>query len=177
MRCKELEELFENLGEHDYDQNDVSPEDVDYNCIAWAAGEKHRRWWPTKLGGYWWPPQLPQEEETQENFIRAFELLGYRVCKNGNLESGIQKVAMYVDVKGVPTHMARQTGSGIYIWWSKCGDFQDIKHNALLALEGEKLKNGESGYGRATVFLHRRTDGRPFLKDRIFLIVKKLLGR
>src|ERR1017187_4287391 len=60
------------VAEHDYDHNDVSPQDSRYNCIAWAAGEQRRRWWP---------PQLPQEEVTKENFIRAFELLGYRRCK------------------------------------------------------------------------------------------------
>jgi hypothetical protein len=178
MRCKELEDLFENLGEHDYDQNDVSPQDNRYNCIAWAAGEKHRRWWPTKLGGYWWPPQLPPDEETKENFIRAFELLGYRVCKSSSRKQGFDKLAMYLDAHGIPTHMARQLDSGEFVWWSKCGvDLEDIKHKTLAVLEGEKLKNGESGYGRAIIFLHRRKDGKPFLNDRIISIIKKLLGR
>ena len=45
MRCPHLEHLFENL-RLDYDQNDVSPATPRYNCIAWAAGENHRRWWP-----------------------------------------------------------------------------------------------------------------------------------
>jgi hypothetical protein len=175
MRCKEIEDLFENLGEHDYDQKDVSPQDINYNCIAWAAGENHRRWWPTKrLGGYWWPPQLPQDEETKENFICAFELLGYRVCKNSNRKEGLEKIAMYLDPQGIPTHMARQIDSGGFIWWSKCGDFEDIKHKTLFALEGEKFKNGESGYGNAIVFLHRRRDGKPFLKDRIISVLKKI---
>jgi hypothetical protein len=177
MRCKHLEDLFENLGEHDYDHDDVSPDDIRYNCIAWAAGDNQRRWWPVKLGGYWWPPQLPPDEETQENFIRAFALLGYRVCNNASLEKGIEKVAMYVDTKGIPTHMARQLDSGQFIWWSKCGvDFEDIKHKTLFALEGEYHKDGEPGYGRAIVFLKRRRDGRPFLADRIRGFVSRLLG-
>jgi len=170
MRCEHLEKLFENLGEQDYDHNDVSPQDLNYNCIAWAAGEKHRRWWPTKLGGYWWPPQLPPDEETQQNFISAFELLGYRVCKHSKLESGLEKVAIYIDSQGVPTHMARQIESGV--WWSKCGvRGEDIKHKTLAALEGT------NGYGKAVVFLKRRRDGNPFLTDRILSILKKLLGR
>lgn len=178
MRCKHLEGLFENLGEHNYDHNDVSPQDLNYNCIAWAAGDNRRRWWPTKLGGYWWPPQLPQDEETQENFIHAFELLGYRLCRHSKRKNGIEKVALYVDAKGIPTHMARQLDSGIWAWSSKCGvALEDIKHDDLFALEGYKLKNGEDGYGKAVVFLHRRRDGKPFLKDQILSTIKKLLGR
>jgi hypothetical protein len=177
MRCKHLEDIFENLGEHDYDHDDVSPQDIRYNCIAWAAGEDHRRWWPVLLGSYWWPPQLPKDEETQENFIRAFELIRYRVCRNPKLEAGIEKVAMYVDAKGIPTHMARQLESGEFIWSSKCGvDFEDIKHRTLFALEGANFKNGDPGYGRAIIFLRRRRDGKPFLADRIKLLISRLFG-
>lgn len=50
MRCPHLEQIFENLGEQDYDHNDVSPATTQYNCIAWAANENYRRWW--NMGGY-----------------------------------------------------------------------------------------------------------------------------
>lgn len=178
MRCIEIESFFKNLGEDDYDQNDVSPQDIRYNCIAWAAGDNTKRWWPTNLGGYWWPPELPKDEETKENFIRAFELIGYRQCKHERRERGIEKVALYLDSKGIPTHMARQIESGDFVWWSKCGvDLEDIKHKSLFSLEGEKFNNGEPGYGKAVIFLHRRRDRKPFLKDRIISIVRGVLGR
>ncbi|SRR6266478_2827046 len=171
MRCPHLETIFENLGEHDYDRDRVSPADLRYNCIAWAAGENHRRWWPIRLGGYWWPPQLPPEDETLENFIRAFELLGYRKCRwrKSKLENGIEKIAIFVDDKEVPTHAARQLDSGM--WTSKCGvQLEDIEHKTFAALEGR-------AYGLVAVFLKRRRDGKPFLADRIRALINKILSK
>lgn len=45
-----LEELFPGLRETEYTL--TSPEDRGYNCIAWAAGDLSRWWWPdaTALG-------------------------------------------------------------------------------------------------------------------------------
>jgi hypothetical protein len=164
MRCYHLEALFENLGENDYDHNDVSPALPTYNCIAWAAGDMTRRWWPFSLGGFWWPPELPPDEETLDNFIRAFELLGYRKCKTSAFKKGIEKVALFVDNKGVPTHAARQRESGD--WTSKCGPLEDIQHKTLHAVEGVE-------YGTVAVFLKRRKDRKPFLRDRILLLAKR----
>src|SRR5437899_10500914 len=133
MRCHLLESLFENLGEGGYDHDRVSPRSIEYNCLAWAAGDVQRRWWPIDLGGWWWPPQLPKEE-TLENFIRAFESLGYTRCGHANLETGIEKVALFVDEQGVPTHAARQLESGA--WTSKCGQLEDIEHKTLVNIQG-----------------------------------------
>ena len=170
MRCLEIEKYLENLGPDDYDQDDVSPQSDDYNCMAFAiVGITNKPWWPSKRwkDDYEWPPHLPRVEyghETVENFIQAFETKGYKVCRNGKLKKGIEKVAIFT-VCGVPKHFARQLESGI--WTSKCGDYEDIKHFTLPPIEGKN-------YGKVEVYLHRRRDGKPFLKDVIMTWLKKL---
>ena len=37
----------------------TSPRTVAYNCIAWAAGETQRKWWPDKMGVAYWPRGVP----------------------------------------------------------------------------------------------------------------------
>jgi hypothetical protein len=51
----------------------TSAEAEDYNCIAWAAHDTERWWWPS--GGFW-PPGLV-EEETLNAFEAAYGTLGY----------------------------------------------------------------------------------------------------
>ncbi len=125
----------------------TSPEDVRYNCIAWAAGptEVRRRWWPAPSPYYYWP--VEPREETVAGFIRAFGRLGYAVCDTGDLEPGYEKLPIYVDNTNTPTHMARQLPSGD--WTSKLGELEDIQHPTLDQLSG-------SQYGRVVQFLKRK---------------------
>ena len=44
---------------------------------------------------------------TLDAFIQAFQSIGYEVCASDNLESGFQKIAIYADSTGKPTHAAR----------------------------------------------------------------------
>jgi hypothetical protein len=141
MRCYLLESELENLKGTGYDKNPVSrktpPYPLGYNCIAFAAGidcgtgqGEYRPWWPhpTKFLFYW-PPHLPREPvgaETLQNFIRAFEWKGYKLCENGVHEAGVEKVVIFLK-NNIPTHSARQLESGI--WTSKCGRLQDIQHD------------------------------------------------
>lgn len=46
-----------------------------------------------------------------------------------------EKIAIYVDDSGDPSHAARQTSSGK--WTSKIGELEDIEHGSLSDLEGE----------------------------------------
>lgn len=120
----------------------------EYNCIAYAAGDTQNWWWPSRYA--YWPAGLPHAR-TLDNFIRAFQGLGYEISDNEQAERGYEKVAIYVDDQGRPTHAARQTESGA--WCSKLGDFEDIEHETLGGLE-------DSDYGHVAKVLKRtRTDG------------------
>jgi len=105
-----------------------------YNCIAWAAGDTQRNWWP--INGYW--PDGVLRAETVPAFMEAYETLGYRLCFDEHLEEGVEKIALYGtrDQNGVitPTHAARQLQSGL--WTSKLGPFEDISHNTLNDVNG-----------------------------------------
>jgi hypothetical protein len=121
----------------------TSPASFHYNCIAWAAGETHRWWWPdASLSAYW--PDSAQRTETLAAFIEAFASLGYGKCDDGEAESGVEKIAIYVR-DGKPTHAARQLKDGT--WTSKLGRDIDISH-ALRGLEGP-------AYGNVVAFARR----------------------
>jgi hypothetical protein len=118
---------------------------VEYNCIAWAAGEVDRWWWPDSMGQHYWPPSAPRQE-TLDAFVAAFSTLGYQVCSDATIESGFEKVAIYSNGEK-PTHAARQARDGS--WLSKLGPNVDITHT----LDG--LVGGV--YGNLACFLKRPT--------------------
>jgi hypothetical protein len=103
-----------------------------YNCIAWAAGDTKNWWWPDFFGIGKWPPGVPRSE-TVEAFTKAFETLGYKICSDGAVEVGFEKVAIYAKLQAggsyAPTHMAIQLANGY--WSSKLGPFEDIEHSDL----------------------------------------------
>jgi hypothetical protein len=119
-----------------------------YNCIAWAAGDTQRWWWPDdpRIGYGYWPPGVVREE-TLNAFIAAYRTLNYHPCSGPDLEKGFEKIALYVDLIGVPTHAARQLPNGY--WTSKLGDFEDIEHKTLDCLNGQL-------YGSPVIYLRRR---------------------
>ena len=140
--------------------NDItSSRTPDYNCIAYAAKDETSWWWPTppwltamyRLPRHHWPEGLSREHPpTVENFLRAFEIQGFSRCKTEDHEYGYEKVALYVNADGTPTHMARELGDGI--WHSKLGSEQDIRHYGLHAVENQE-------YGKASHFLRKRIPG------------------
>jgi hypothetical protein len=97
----------------------TSPASIDYNCIAWAAGQQDVWWWPDSMGVGYWPAGVLREE-TIEAFVLAFQSLGYAVCDSDELELGFEKVAIYAIAEDVPTHAARQLSNGK--WTSKLGE-------------------------------------------------------
>jgi hypothetical protein len=121
----------------------TSPKTPRYNCIAWAAGDQTRWWWPDANSQYFWPPGVPREESL-DAFVQAFRALGFVLCDDASFEQGCEKVAIYT-IFGSPTHAARQLGpSG---WTSKLGPQEDITHH----LEG--VQGAE--YGTVTAVLKR----------------------
>jgi hypothetical protein len=122
----------------------TSPPDQSYNCIAWAAGDASRWWWPVQHPFAFWPATVPRTVELS-SFVALFESLGYELCADGDLDKGFLKVALYADANGIPTHAARQLENGQ--WTSKVGRIEDISHS-LYGLEG-------GGYGSVVRFLKR----------------------
>jgi hypothetical protein len=137
-----LEALFPGLQHSVY--HVTSPADDVYNCIAWAASDKSRWWWPDTGAHRYWPAGLLRDESLSA-FQAALASLGYSVCTGEDLEAGFEKVALFADVAGFPTHAARQLPNGR--WTSKLGELEDIER-ALHALEGVE-------YGLATVIMKR----------------------
>ena len=123
----------------------TSPADPVYNCFAWAAGSVTDWWWPLdNVPRCYWPPEVPREI-TLDAFCAAFLTLGYIRCADETHEPGFDRLALFADAHGVPTHAARQLPSGR--WTSKLGQAEDIEHE-LRALEGEI-------YGAVVLFLKR----------------------
>jgi hypothetical protein len=111
----------------------TSPSDPQYNCAGWAAGETHRWWDPTSGGGYYWPAGVAQDQSVAA-LIAVFATLQYQPCSDPRLEPEAEKLAIYADAQGLPTHVARQLLSGA--WTSKLGGSEDVEHATLAALEG-----------------------------------------
>lgn len=127
-----LESKFPNLRETGYQI--TSPDTDVYNCVAWAAGDTERWWWPDALEQDYWPVGV-KRERTLAAFTEAFKTLGYRICQDAFLENGFEKIAIYVDENGKPTHTTRQLHNGH--WTSKIGSTEDIEHD-LEGLTGEE---------------------------------------
>jgi len=146
----EIEANFPNLRRGEYEK--TSENTAVYNCIAHAAEDDSLWWWPDQGVGIYWPPEAPQEE-TIESFIQAYGTIGYKVCdkERRNAEPGFQKIAIYVDEEGVPTHAARQLPSGL--WTSKLGKAEDIQHDTLEAVESDPVIG--LGYGKVALILRR----------------------
>lgn len=119
----------------------TSPPSSRYNCIAWAAGDETRWWWPDAImlarKLCYWPPNIPVEV-TFDAFFQAYGLLGYQMCQDGSLEYGFQKIAIFGqrNFLGVlePTHAAFQRQDGR--WTSKLGPHEDVEHNTVAAVSG-----------------------------------------
>lgn len=102
----------------------TSAKDDLYNCIAWAAGVTDEWWWPFGAKTHW--PSGVTRALTPEAFQAAFATLGYEACEGEGNEVGFQKVALFADPQGKPTHAARQLSAGR--WTSKLGRSEDIEH-------------------------------------------------
>ncbi len=140
-----FEGLFPGLAGGDY--RVTSPPNPDYNCIAWAAGATGAWWWPGQdVQKEYWPAGVPRER-TRDAFVAAFAVVGYALCDGDGLEPGYEKIALFADTEGRPTHAARQlVPSGR--WTSKLGKREDIEHN---------LRDLEGGlYGSVVLIMKRR---------------------
>jgi hypothetical protein len=79
-------------------------------------------------------------------FLDVYRLSGYESCSGWTMEDGYEKIALYADSSGLPTHAARQLPGGR--WTSKLGRHVDIEHADRYALQG-------SDYGSPVFFMRR----------------------
>jgi hypothetical protein len=176
-RLPHLEQAFPLLAAAGYEKTSEHtgqpPKDGAYNCIAWAAHDSKRWWWPNSYN--YWIPWIQREEQIS-CFVKTFRWLGYRECSNSRLEFGFEKVALYAmhnsgspmlpptdqrDLKNwIPKHMARQLRDGT--WTSKAGASEDIRHFTLDAVESygrywdaQTRTWQHIGYGCAVLFMRR----------------------
>lgn len=131
----------------------TSPKSNRYNCIAWAVGETTVFWWPDPVAivnrEAVWPSGVPIECSF-EAFKMAFATQRFEPCLDGDLEVGIEKIAIYGKVGKTgaiePSHAALQLPDGT--WTSKLGRNVDICHTLPSVLEGPQ-------YGMAMHFMKR----------------------
>jgi hypothetical protein len=69
-----LEEIFPGLASGGY--TITSPRSKGYNCIAWAAGDTGKWWWPVPEAELFWPSGVARAE-TVLAFRDAFASFGY----------------------------------------------------------------------------------------------------
>lgn len=117
---------------------------LDYNCLAWALNDFARWWEPDPFNLFYWPAGVKRSYDLK-NYTQVCKDHGYTVCKNGNLETGFEKLVIYTDGQNF-THIARQLPDGQ--WTSKLGELDDITHS----LDGFR----GSHYGRPAIYLKRK---------------------
>ena len=127
-----LETKFPNLVQGGYAL--TSKATPKYNCIAWAADDNTFWWEPIKYPGVYWPPAATMSA-TLAAYMEAYASLGYVPCADHRLETGFEKIAIFVK-DAVPSHAAKQLETGA--WTSKLGPFVDISHNLLSGVEGDE---------------------------------------
>ena len=133
-----VENSFPNLKAGAY--HATSPQSLDYNCMAWAAGDDGQWWWPDDDA--FWP--TTDRAATVAVFVKAFATLGYTPTESEHIEDGFERVALFAKDSRV-THAARQIPNGR--WTSKLGYDVDIEHD-LRALDGPV-------YGRVVQIMRR----------------------
>ena len=125
----------------------TSDRDQAYNCIAWAAGATNRRWWPLENPDEaYWPEGAPASSHRWKHSRRCSRPRDTRFAYDDENEAGFEKVAFFVDGRGLPTHAARQVAGGK--WTSKLGKAEDIEHD---------LRDLEDGlYGTVGLMMKRQ---------------------
>jgi hypothetical protein len=126
----------------------VQPHTNRYNCIAYAAGDETRWWWPDPYGEYYWPPEAVREQ-TVDAFEGMFRLFEYSDLVHPESCFLTERVAIYYDRVGsppdtwaeMPTHGARQMMNRR--WRSKLGQWHMIEHSTLECLNGRFPAYGE----------------------------------
>ncbi len=140
-----IEDIFPGLSQSPYAITSAATRN--YNCFAWAIGDVSQWWWPDpdlENDAAFWPNGVAREE-TLPAFRAALASLGFKPSPDDSIETGFEKVALFAQADGTPTHVARQLPHGR--WTSKLGTLQDIEHDLFALCGGE--------YGKVVEFYRR----------------------
>jgi len=124
----------------------TSPKDKFYNCIAYVYGDYRRWYWPSSflVPPYFWPPAIPRVVHVN-SFIQLYSSIGYQVCQHGDLQAGVEKLAIFGFDALRPKHAALQLVDGN--WSSKLGENHDVSHS---------IQNISGGtYGNVLAYMSR----------------------
>lgn len=123
-----------------------------YNCLAFANGDDRHSWDPFQYGGrYYWPPGVNRDVNA-DTWEQIFLNKGFERTESREVESGFEKVAIYVSLTDLSAnHVAMSDG---HEWISKLGKGQDIMHASLDLLEG----NEGDEYGLVDRILRKRLE-------------------
>lgn len=140
QRAEEIIKAFPAL---QYDEGFLltSPENPDYNCIAWAYGTDKCWMWPENEydGVSTWPNDYTGSPDI-EAFMKAFADAGYEECEDAEQEPMYTKIALYTYPHTQEcTHAARQLPNGL--WTSKLGSSYDIQHSTPYVIQGRLYGN------------------------------------
>jgi len=86
-----IERLFPALQESPYEI--TSAADGSYNCVAWAAGDVRRWWWPGEAMFTYWPAEVIREQSIA-SFVMAFETLGYLPAARQLADGAIERFSI-----------------------------------------------------------------------------------
>ena len=123
-----IDNQYQRLAEEGY--TITSEPDDEYNCIAYAAGDR-TTWWSHEDGYHW-----PNASRTPDisSLVEVFEGLGFEQCINESYEPGFDKVALY-QKNGEWKHASVQRKDGA--WSSKLGPDEDIRHETPESVSGD----------------------------------------
>jgi hypothetical protein len=122
---------------------ELSDEDFNYNCLAYAVVDISNWWEPPQQAGRYWPPGFP-EDTTVRTVELIMAVFGFTVEVNPLSIPETEAIAIYAEGNDW-THFARFSNGS---WSSKLGEGHDVKMIELKDLEGHI-------YGNVTKVLSR----------------------
>ena len=123
MAKSDLEIDFPALAGKDYD---LSDEDFNYNCLAYALGDSSQWWEPPRGPGQYWPDGFPPDVtvKTVEDIIR---LHGFTIELEDSENPDTDAIAIFA-IGAEWTHFAKFSDGA---WKSKLGTGHDVSGVSL----------------------------------------------
>lgn len=119
-----------------YQKTSEETPDFKYNCAGYVVGDVSNWWQPPDSDDeeplWFWPLGVPKDGLVA-SYVKVYESFGFVLC-GPEIEEGFQRIALYSYPDGVFAHAALQLPDGS--WTSKLGEWEDIRHLTLTALEG-----------------------------------------